>query len=106
MPTNAINPRKLAALYNSQIKRMLSYEMFGRKVRFIYPPKVTDCPNCIRGSSGSTGVYKQGGPHFFENTTCPVCLGRGLFEESVTEESVMIVLFDANAFFEPATPTH
>jgi len=37
----------------------------------------------------------------FENTACPVCLGTGRFEESESEEDVMIVLFDPKTWFEP-----
>ena len=49
----------------------------------------------------SAGLYKPGGAVPFEGT-CPVCLGKGTFEESVTEEDVLIVLFDSNMWFEPS----
>jgi hypothetical protein len=97
-----IKSRQLAKLYNDRIGWLMKYENFGRKCKFIYPPIKTECPNCLLNASQmSAGIYKPGGPEPFEETTCPVCLGKGIFEESVTEEDTLIVLFDHKSWFEP-----
>jgi len=82
---------------------MMDAKQFGRKCRFLYPPRKVPCNNCYQGAGGlSTGVYKPGGDVFFENTSCPVCLGKGTFEEAKVEEDVLIVLFDHNLWFQPS----
>ena len=49
----------------------------------------------------SLGKYKAGGSIPFDEGACPVCLGKGFFEEQVVEEDVLIVLFDKQMFLEP-----
>lgn len=50
----------------------------------------------------SMGIYRPGGPEFFEEgMTCPVCLGKGTFEEPKIEEDILIVLFDHEMWFQP-----
>ena len=82
---------------------MMQLRQYGRRCRFIYPPVKIECPNCLTNTSGlSAGVYRPGGPQPFQNTTCPVCAGKGLFDQSQEEEDIMIVLFDVKQWFEPA----
>jgi hypothetical protein len=84
----------------------MDYKQFGRRCKYIYPPKITECPNCLLNASKmSAGIYRPGGPEPFENTTCPVCLGKGIFEEQFTEEDVLIVLFDQQAWLQPGMVT-
>jgi len=82
---------------------MMGLKQFGRRCRFHYPPVIKECPNCIRGGSGmSQGIYRIGGEEpFDEGMTCPVCLGKGTFEETKTEEDILIVLFDPKQWFSP-----
>ena len=98
-----INSGKLAKLYNDRIAWLMQQKQFGRRCRFIYPSHKRECDNCYQTTSGmSAGTYRPGGAEFFEGTTCPVCLGKGTFEEVVTEEDILIVLFDHRMWFEPA----
>jgi hypothetical protein len=102
MPLSPAVSRNISKLYNERIKWLMGAQQFGRRVKYIFPPKKIECPNCLRSGSGaSSGRYKAGGPEPFENTTCPVCLGKGGFEEQHEEDGVLIVLFDANQWFEP-----
>ena len=76
---------------------------FGRVCRFHYPVKKVPCPNCITTASGLSGRYKSGGPiPFSDGELCPYCFGNGIFEESVVEEGLLIVLFDSKMWFEPS----
>ena len=55
----------------------------------------------------SLGIYRIGGPEFFEkNMVCPVCQGKGTFEEVVTEEDILIVLFDSKQWFSPGNVSY
>ena len=103
MPITNAESKRIAKLYNDRIAWMMKEQQFGRRCKFIYPPIKTQCPNCLIGAGGlSNGIYRRGGPRpFHDNTTCPVCLGQGTFEEHTSEEDIMIVLFDANQWFEP-----
>jgi len=104
MPVN-INTNQLVKLYNERILWMLKEKNFGRRCRFHYPPKVIRCSNCHQGAGGlSLGTYKIGGPEPFEGV-CPVCLGKGTFEETKTEEDILIVLFDSQQWFSPGKVT-
>ena len=55
----------------------------------------------------SLGIYRPGGSEpFEENMVCPVCLGKGTFEETVTEEDILIVLFDSKQWFSPGNVSY
>jgi len=63
----------------------------GKTCALVYPPKFTDCPNCILDSSGrSTNRYQSGGPIPFTDGICPYCHGQGKFEQT-TEESITLL---------------
>ena len=101
MPIN-INTNLLEEKYEERIRWMMGVKQFGRRCRFLYPPMISSCPNCFQGAGGlSLGQYKPGGTVPFADTVCPVCLGKGTFEESKTEEDILIVLFDSKQWFSP-----
>ena len=61
----------------------------GTECSLIYPPKITECPNCYYDprSRRSNNIYKSGGPKPFDNnTTCPWCGGAGRSTSSETED--------------------
>jgi len=102
MPLSRQTIKRLSRLYNEEIKSLMNYEAFGRRCLFIYPPKRIPCPNCIVTSAGLSGPYKIGGPiPFSEGMICPYCMGKGIFDEHVEEEDIVIVLFDKNMFMKP-----
>ena len=98
-----INSHALSRLYNSRILWLMRQENLSRKCRFYYSPTRLKCPNCLTMASGLSGPYREGGPIYFDSTieTCPVCNGNGVFEESVVEEGLLVILFDAKDWFKP-----
>lgn len=59
----------------------------GQNVSLIYPPRVTQCDNCITDvdTGLSAGIYNGTGPISFTNhTLCPRCGGQGKFAIEVT----------------------
>lgn len=70
-------------------------DTLGRNCKLIYPPKDSECPNCIfdTGTKRSSGIYKTSGPSPFANyTVCPVCGGEGRSVKSI-EESIKLRVY-------------
>lgn len=99
----ALNIKQLSKAYDDSIRYMLDKNVYGRECLFVYPPKLVECTNCIVNSSGlSSGIYKQNGPTPFNvPKVCPVCHGNGTFKEDKEDKDILIVLFDANKWFDP-----
>ena len=90
----------LSKEYNDRIAWMMGINQFGRRCRFLYPSRKIPCHNCHQGAGGlSLGRYKTGGPEPFVDSICPVCMGKGTFEETKTEEDILIVLFEPQSWF-------
>jgi hypothetical protein len=55
-------------------------DSLGKNCTLIYPPKVSECPNCIFdvNEQRSSNIYKDGGPYQFSaGSVCPMCGGEG-----------------------------
>ncbi len=65
----------------------------GKLCRLIYPPNVSDCPNCIFDDTTgrSSNRYNGTGPQPFpDGTICPVCNGTGHVSTQVTKDITLL----------------
>ena len=60
-------------------------EQFGRDCTVIYPPKRTQCINCVNPIGMDHNVYRHGGPAPFSFGDCPLCGGSGYKESEATD---------------------
>lgn len=52
----------------------------GRPVSIVWKESDSSCPNCFYDGTLKTskGIYRPGGPIYFNKTTCPYCVGKGM----------------------------
>jgi hypothetical protein len=76
-------------------------EELGKECRLVFPPRLTECVNCLTRLDGqSAAVYRPGGPQpFSDGDLCPVCLGQGFTSEEVTEAVKMLVQWAPEKFW-------
>lgn len=79
-------PRHIFTLHERTVDSLLDGQ-WATICQLIYPPKSSECPNCIFDSqtNRSSSIYKSGGPIPFTNfSICPVCggLGRSIADET------------------------
>ena len=81
---------ELIGVYQSGIDALIN--QLGKTVEVRYPPKITDCNNCVYDSIGkkSANVYSSGGPAPFIGV-CPLCQGTGKKETFPSENIVCLV---------------
>lgn len=83
-------PSELKALYKETVDALLLSELTSEECEIVYPPKKSQCENCMPGPMGSgSKVYRNGGPRPFSFGICPHCQGRGFL---ATENSDTIRL--------------
>jgi hypothetical protein len=79
-------PSELKGFYKEAVDALMLSELTSEECEIVYPPKHTQCDNCLPGPMGSGGnVYRNGGPRPFAFGLCPYCQGRGFKEEESTE---------------------
>lgn len=89
--TFSIPMADLTSLYQEVADEMLN--QFGRSVKIYYPPKRIECDNCVLtnfGNTGSSNVYKNGGPQPFTLGFCPLCEGRGYKDIDSTPDTIKL----------------
>ena len=87
-------PISLIRLHEQAVDELIDGEL-GTVCKLVYPPKHTECPNCLLDphTNRSSNVYKSGGPVSFTNgTLCPVCYGEGK-QTAQQEESIRVRLY-------------
>jgi hypothetical protein len=83
---------ELIGVYQAGIDALIN--QLGKTVEVRYPPKITDCNNCVYDSVGkkSANVYSSGGPAPFVNSRiCPVCMGTGKKETFPSENITCLI---------------
>ena len=80
---------------------------FGVNCKLIYPPKETECVNCVFDSIGrkSSNRYKHGGPQPFNFGNCPTCSGKGFREDEATENIKLRVYYEKKSWVKIAGGT-
>lgn len=76
----------------------------GKTCLVVYPPKKVRCDNCVYDAQNnrSSNRPRHGAPvPFAAGSTCPLCNGRGLKEEEVTEEMTLKCNWEAKKFARP-----
>lgn len=69
----------------------------GKHCKLLFDPKRTKCPNCYwdQQNQRSANHYRPGGPQPFpDGSLCPVCLGKGVIEQEVSQDIVMLCNFN------------
>jgi hypothetical protein len=90
---NIITP-EFKNIFDQAIDTILSPTGLVTPCKLVYkiePQKTTQlCNNCIFDpiSKLSSNIYNGSGPVFFENTSCPVCLGGG-FTNNINDDNIM-----------------
>lgn len=84
----AIIPDELFDDYYEICNEFLNNDYIGKSCTVVYPAQKDVCPNCtvVKLASGSTNVYKSGGPYPFTVGLCPYCAGKGYSETETSEE--------------------
>lgn len=76
-----IEPELLTAdiieVYQSNITAIK--HQLGRPVDIVWNETQSGCPNCFydKALKTSKGIYRPGGPIYFDKITCPYCAGKG-----------------------------
>lgn len=89
--TFSIPMSDLQSLYEDVSSEMLN--QFGATFNIYYPPTRRECDNCVLanfGNTGSSNVYKAGGPQSFTMGLCPLCEGRGYKDVDVTPDAIKL----------------
>lgn len=92
-------PSGLIQLYNDGIDSIIDFA--GVDVVIVYPPKMSECPNCIFNTvtGRSSGKYKTGGPYpFTDNDICPYCEDAGVKFEEQSQTVKMLVYWEPKDF--------
>jgi hypothetical protein len=73
---------------------LLASEFTSKACTLNYPPEKEICPNCkvVKLASGSSNVYKTGGPYPFTTGFCPYCGGVG-YKEVPNTESIRLRIY-------------
>lgn len=83
----ALLPDNLFTEYYNIVDELITNTNIGKACTLYYPTTKTVCPNCrtVRLASGSSNIYKDGGPVPFTQGFCPYCGGAGMLEAENTE---------------------
>jgi len=88
-------------IFNSAISSLLDIDSLAVPCTIKYVnPKGSFCTNCVFDSlmNRSSNIYNDTGPIYFVNSICPVCNGKGLLFNDITENVVLAVIFDSKYF--------
>ena len=81
-------------------------QLFMQDCTLTYPPKKTDCPNCISQTFGgrSVNIYQPGGPvPFVSGAICPYCHGEGVKYTEVTAPIELRVYWEKKSWISVGT---